>query len=216
MPERKPTRKRARPRSPARPAKSPAPPSPQPHAPAPRRERGDVRERILDAAMAILHEEGIQGLSQVQVSRRAKVRQSHLTYYFPKRHDLTEAVAQRFLDGMLHDIEQATAGAAAGGVEAMLRRMAAAILDRGHMRMFTAVVVEADGDPELRAMLARLTRRLQAMLAERLGGGKGGIRAMERAERVLAAMWGMGLYDFIMRPARPPVFPTEGWDVDGA
>src|SRR5678815_5766477 len=41
---------------------------------------GGIRERILGAAMSILHEGGIQALSQIQVARRADVRQSHLTY----------------------------------------------------------------------------------------------------------------------------------------
>ncbi len=62
---------------------------------------GGVRDRILAAALALLRETGIQGLSQVQVARRARVRQSHLTYYFPRRHDLLAAVAVRFVDGMV-------------------------------------------------------------------------------------------------------------------
>jgi AcrR family transcriptional regulator len=159
---------------------------------------GGVRERILDAAMTALREAGIQGLSQVQVARRAKVRQSHLTYYFPRRHDLIEAVAQRFIDGLDRHIVAMAAGTAPGDLGALLQRLAAAIADHGHMRMFTGVIVEADGDPELRASLVRVTRRLQAALAERLGGED----AMERAGLLLASLWGLGLYDFVIRPER--------------
>lgn len=157
-----------------------------------------VRERILAAAMAILHEAGIQGLSQVQVARRAKVRQSHLTYYFPKRNDLAEAVAARFVDGIVRELQRTAAGSAAGGPGAMLQRVADAIADQGHMRMFTAVIVEADGDPELRSILVRGARRLQSTLAGLLGGE----HAMERAELVLASLWGLGLYDFVVREKR--------------
>ncbi|HEX6536840.1 MAG TPA: TetR family transcriptional regulator [Gemmatimonadaceae bacterium] len=165
----------------------------------PRETAGGIRERILNAALAILREEGIQALSQVQVARRARVRQSHLTYYFPKRHDLLAAVAERFIGGLVHGTETAAAEAAATGANdagAMLERMAAAIADPGHMRMFAGVIVEADGDPELHAMVVRATRRLQSTLAERLGGDD----AMERAQLVLATLWGVGLYRFAVRP----------------
>jgi AcrR family transcriptional regulator len=160
-------------------------------------EGAGVRERILNAAMAILGEAGLQGLSQVQVARMAGVRQSHLTYYFPKRHDLLEAVATRFTDGLVRQLEQ-VAGAAAGDPSAGLRRVAKAIVDPAHMRMFTGVIVEADGDPELRAILVRQTRRLQSTLAALLGGDE----AMDRAALALATLWGLGLHDFVVRPAR--------------
>ena len=159
---------------------------------------GGIRERILRAAMAILREAGIQGLSQVQVARRAKVRQSHLTYYFPNRHDLVEAVAVRFIDGVVRGLQELTAGSAVGGPSAMLQRVADAIADQGHMRMFTGVIVEADGDPKLRSIVVRETLRLQSVLAELLGGED----AMGRAALLLASLWGLGLYDFVVRPKR--------------
>lgn len=159
------------------------------------REGGGVRERILAAALAILRERGIQELSQVRVARRAQVRQSHLTYYFPRRHDLLEAVSARFIGGVVGGLRRA--GQAAGGDrEALLRGVADAIGELEHMRMFAGVIVEADGDPELRALLVRRTSELQSALAEALGGED----AAERARLVLAAMWGLGLYGFVMRP----------------
>ena len=51
-----------------------------------------VPERILDAALAILAESGLRNLTQVQVANRARVRQSHLTYYIPTRDDLLDAL----------------------------------------------------------------------------------------------------------------------------
>jgi AcrR family transcriptional regulator len=168
--------------------------SPRAHT-ASEQEAGGVRERILKAAMAILREEGIQGLSQVQVARNAKVRQSHLTYYFPKRCDLLEAVAVRFVDGVVRGIGEIAARSAPGDAVAMLRRIADAITDRGHMRMFTGVIAEADSDPEVRTVVLRETRRVQSAVAEVLGGEG----AMERAALVLASLWGLGLYDFVFQ-----------------
>jgi len=161
-------------------------------------EAGGIRERILDAAMAILREDGIQALSQVQVARRAEVRQSHLTYYFPKRRDLIDAVATRFIDGIAGGLGDLAGQSESSTPGAVLERIAAAIAEPGHMRMFAGVIVAADADPELRGMVARVTRRMQSTVAELLGGDD----AMERARLVLASMWGLGLYDFVVRPKR--------------
>ena len=155
-----------------------------------------IRERILAAALTVLQEDGIQGLSQVQVARRAKVRQSHLTYYFAKRHDLIEAVAIRFLEGVAHGLDEARAS---GDASSLLQRLAAFIVEPRHMRMFTGVIVEADADPRVRAILVRVTLRLQSTLAAKLGGDD----AAERASIILANLWGLGLYDFVLRPKRP-------------
>jgi AcrR family transcriptional regulator len=161
-------------------------------------ESGGVRERILAAATDVLRTHGIQGLSQLHVAREAGVRQSHLTYYFPKREDLVEAVAMRFIDHAFGGIGALTAGAATDDRVATLRRMAAMVADAGHMRMFTSVIIEADRDPKLRAAVVRVTKQLQSAFAVWLGGED----ASERAHVVLASLWGLGLYDFLIRPTR--------------
>jgi AcrR family transcriptional regulator len=153
---------------------------------------GGVRERILNAALAILREGGIQELTQVQVSRRAGVRQSHLTYYFPKRHDLLEAVAAGFIDGMEHGLRAAAAHTEGLEPGEILRHVAEAIAEPGHMRMFAGVAVAADGDPALRAVIVREMTRMHDALAALVGGEDAG----ERTRLVLAAMLGLGFYRF--------------------
>ncbi len=74
--------------------------------------------------------------------------------------------------------------------------------DPGHMRMFTGVMVEADRDPPLRAIVSRETRRLEDVLAELLGGRE----AKARAGLVLASLWGLGLYELLVRPERGAAF----------
>lgn len=159
-----------------------------------------VRERILTAATELLRESGIRALSQVQVARRAKVRQSHITYYFPKRQDLVEAVAMRFIEHAFGAIESAAVNATPDELTTVLRQAAAAVVEEGHMRMFIGVIVAADDDDELREIIAGLTKKLQSRLAQRLGGSD----ATERARLVLASLWGIGLYDFLVRPRRKP------------
>jgi AcrR family transcriptional regulator len=157
---------------------------------------GGVRDRILDAAVAVLRESGLQHLMQVPVSVKAGVRQSHLTYYFPTRQDLLEAVIARVVDGIANAARGAVEGAEARGHGALIKRLATAVADVEHMRMFVGAMVEADGDPALRAMLVGATRQLEEVLAEALGGAE----ARERARLVLAAVWGLGLYQFLIRP----------------
>lgn len=164
---------------------------------------GGIRERILGAAMSILYEGGIQALSQIQVARRADVRQSHLTYYFPTRRDLLLAVAERFADGVARGILD-TGTLASNDRGDAIHRMAVAICDERHMRMFTGVIAEADSDPELRAMLVDVTRRMQSTLAALLGGED----AEQRAQVVLASIWGIGLYNFLLRSRRGAISPT--------
>lgn len=175
---------------------------------APAADAGSVRERILGAALTILREEGIAELTQVQVSRRAGVRQSHLTYYFPKRADLLEAVGTRFVEGMEHGLRHL---AARGGDPAeLLRVLAEHIAEPWHMRMFVGVVIEADREPALRGVIVRHTRRLEELLAGALGGADG----MERARLLIASMWGAGFYRFAMgEPAGPTSALLDRWTV---
>lgn len=167
-------------------------------------EPAGVRERILDAAVAILRGSGIQNLSQVRVARRAGVRQSHLTYYFPRRHDLLEAIATQFVDGVVGALRHALDAAPADGEKAVLETLSRAVRETEHMRMFTGVIAEADGDPEVREVLVRGARRLRLALAERLDGEN----AEGRARTILAALWGIGLYEFAVgEPGNP-----DAWD----
>jgi AcrR family transcriptional regulator len=166
------------------------------HEPAGRHPVG-VPERILDAALSILGESGIRHLTQVHVADRAGVRQSHLTYYFPTRDDLLNAVTERAVDGIVSGFRRVTAGATKGRQRQLLEGLARSVADLAHMRMFVAMIVEADADPAVRRVMRRATERIEGALAEALGGDD----ARERARLVLAAIWGLGLYQFLMRAA---------------
>jgi AcrR family transcriptional regulator len=156
-----------------------------------------VRERILDAALAILAESGLRTLTQVEVANRARVRQSHLTYYFPTRDDLLEAVTARAVDGIATAFHRVATDVTRGGRRQLLERLAESVADVAHMRMFVAMIVEADADPAVRKVMRRATDTIEAALAESLGGNA----SRERARLILAAIWGLGLYQFLMRPA---------------
>jgi AcrR family transcriptional regulator len=156
---------------------------------------GPVRERILDAALTVLREQGIQRFSQVRVARRAGIRQSHLTYYFPSRTALLDATAARFVDSLAASISH-RAGGKATGSRAALTHLAKAVADPGHMRMFIGAIVEADREPDVRAILLSGTERMETALAEALGVAD----RSERARAMLATLWGIGLYRFLVSP----------------
>lgn len=162
-----------------------------------RRNDESVEETILCAAIEVLRESGVQRLTQVEVAERARIRQSHLTYYFPRRRDLLEAVTTRVVDAIAEGVREAVMDADPADPSAMLQRVSASISDVGHMRMFVGMIVEADRDPDLRRVAVRATRRMEAALAQSLGGGVDG---KQRSRAVLAAIWGLGLYHFLVRP----------------
>ena len=57
----------------------------------------DRRESLIEAAIAAVREGGYSALTQPKVAARAGMSQSHLTYYFPTRSDLVQAVAERIV-----------------------------------------------------------------------------------------------------------------------
>lgn len=155
-----------------------------------------VRERILEAAIAILHEAGGRRLTQTAVAERAGIRQSHLTYYFPTRFDLLEAVTAEAVNAMADAARDAIGSEADRTDAAWLRDLATSVAEPAHMRMFVGMIVEADGDSVIRAAMVSATRRMEAVIAGVIGGED----AEGRAGVVLAALWGLGLYAFLVRP----------------
>lgn len=132
----------------------------------------DVRDRILGAALGLLAQGGAQELTQPRVARAAGVRQSHLTYYFPTRAALLQAVAQRSVEQLagplLHSAQQG-----ALGTDALADALAQAIGDKGRTRTMLALVATADRDPEVRQRLRRFIREVRARLGAVLNAAGG-------------------------------------------
>ncbi|SAK44516.1 TetR family transcriptional regulator [Caballeronia hypogeia] len=128
----------------------------------------DRRQTILEAALATLREEGYSGFTQPRVAARAGVRQSHLTYYFPTRLALIEAVARTAIDAQLAAIDEFVG-------EASLKTNAGAIANvvvrHENTRVLMALAQAADEEPTIRTLFReladgvaeRITRMLEAM-----------------------------------------------------
>src|ERR1043166_5813663 len=55
------------------------------------------REQIVEAAVAIITEQGLQNLSLSEIETRASMSRGQLTYYFPTKEDILLAVFDRLL-----------------------------------------------------------------------------------------------------------------------
>jgi AcrR family transcriptional regulator len=126
-----------------------------------------VRDRILEAALGLLAESGAHELTQPKVSKAAGVRQSHLTYYFPTRADLLQAVAQYSigtLAGQLAHDRPATPQAVAQGI-------AQGSADKRRVRVMLGLVAAADRDPKIRKRMRTFVGKLREQMAPALEAG---------------------------------------------
>jgi len=131
----------------------------------------DVRSRILEAALGLLAESGAHELTQPRVARAAGVRQSHLTYYFPTRAALMQAVARHSIERLAGDLarrQERSPSQVAGAI-------AAASSDRRVARLMLGLVSAADRDPAIRRQFRRFVSEVRGLMAPALAAG--GLRA---------------------------------------
>jgi AcrR family transcriptional regulator len=111
------------------------------------------REEIIAAALDVIQEEGLGGFTQPRVSRRAGLRQSHLTYYFPTRADLLLAVAE---EAVRRRIEALRAAVSAEDPAAKVTGLVEVLVDPRQTRILSALAQSADADPGVRSAFLAL------------------------------------------------------------
>ncbi|MGH8706753.1 MAG: TetR/AcrR family transcriptional regulator [Burkholderiales bacterium] len=126
----------------------------------------DTRTRILDAALGLLAGRGAHELTQPKVARAAGLRQSHLTYYFPTRADLMQAVARHSIEMLAAEMAHArhTPQAVAQGI-------ATGAADKRRVRLMLGLVAAADRDPAIKRRLRRFIPELRGLMAPMLEAG---------------------------------------------
>ncbi|HEX7053510.1 MAG TPA: helix-turn-helix domain-containing protein [Burkholderiales bacterium] len=124
----------------------------------------DVRGRILEAALSLLAESGAQALTQPRIARAAGVRQSHLTYYFPTRADLLQAVARHSIDKLAGELAHGRPGA-------MPEAIAAGAADKRRSRIMLALVAAADRDPKIKQRMRSFVAELREQMTPVLAAG---------------------------------------------
>ena len=132
---------------------------------------GDLREKIVDAAIALLEQSGARGFGQVKVARAAGLQQGHLTYYFPRKADLVAAVLVRLSGRARAELEQALAKGGGQPSEELLFSLLRRLLsDRRRSLILLGLMAEAVDDVEIRRALAeqlQFQRRVFALLMQR-------------------------------------------------
>jgi AcrR family transcriptional regulator len=117
----------------------------------------DIRKGLILAGFAVLAEEGYPGFTQHKVAARAGVRQSHLTYYFPTRLALLEAVASSAIE------QQLARMSAAADIPDVVERIAmvgAALSQPTAIRVLVALVQSADKEPSIAILFRDLVERM--------------------------------------------------------
>lgn len=148
-----------------------------------------LRERLLVAAISLIREHGPAGLTQPKVAKAAGISQSHLTYYFPTRATLLNAVLERAAQGQLAAIKLAfsTAGAGPNRLAAIL---GAALEQQQNSRLLVSFAVAADQDPTARKTFEHLATDMRAEIAAACG--KLGMPADKRTVELVHVV-GVGL-----------------------
>jgi AcrR family transcriptional regulator len=125
----------------------------------------DRREIILKAAMATLREHGFSGFTQPRVAKRANLRQSHLTYYFPTRLTLLEGVARLAVDGQLAVLQSIVD---LSSVPVVIKNITAMIGRHENTRVLMALAQAADEEPSLRGLFRELVDGIVSRLGKLL------------------------------------------------
>lgn len=122
----------------------------------------DIRKRILEASLDIIEEAGIKALTQPRIAKATGLRQSHLTYYFPRKADLYMALLEA-------SHERAAACSEPTEDLPLASLLANLMFDRERMRFFLSIILEVGDDPELRPALAAHAAGLASFIAGRIG-----------------------------------------------
>jgi AcrR family transcriptional regulator len=145
-----------------------------------------VREKILKAALELMQTYGVKKFTQPQVARAAGIRQSHLTYYFPRKIDLIMGLLQ----GHGRPAESTATDAAGPGHAAAIRKgLDVLTSDPGRMRFFLSLILEAQLEPGLRSLVDDHMTRFDARVANYYGRKAGDPDVL----MFLSALRGLGM-----------------------
>ena len=120
-----------------------------------------------------------------QAAAGAGLRQSHLTYYYPTRLDLLEAVGRTAIERQLAAVDATLDGHAS--LDAAADGIAAVVVRDENTRVFMALSQAGDEEPRLRELFRELADGIVARVARFLGGF--GVSAVsEEPARLLHAL----------------------------
>src|ERR1700691_4711049 len=157
----------------------------------------DRRETILKAAIATLREHGFSGFTQPRGAKRADVRQSHLTYYFPTPLAPLGGGPRLAVDGQLAALQSIVD---LPSVPAVIKNITAIIGRHENTRGLMALAQEAEEEPSLRSLFRELADGIVSrlrLLLENLH-----LDATEEQVFLIHSLW-VGMAVVGLAPPRP-------------
>jgi len=113
----------------------------------------DKRSDIAEAALALVQEDGLAGMTQPRVAKRLGLRQSHVTYYFPTRRELLAAVTELAVQRRIAALD---AMRRARTLQQKVRALADVLVDPEQTRVLLALAQIADSESALRPQFRAL------------------------------------------------------------
>lgn len=129
-----------------------------------------TKDKILNAALDVLLQEGFPALTQTRVAEVAGIRQGLLTYHFPTRSDLLTAVVDESKVRMANSRNSPENGPLS--LDSLREIMTNFVLSKTFPRLMLALTVAADEDPSLSSWFVetdRITREQFRNLLTQLG-----------------------------------------------
>ena len=142
-----------------------------------------IKEDILNAGSMLLREKGVTALTQPQIAQAANIKQSHLTYYFPKRADLLLAIAEFTIFSQIDNV--AVQLQKKPQRETLADAVSKIMINGFPPRVFIGLIVAADSDPDIRKLLRKLVRHVRTAMQHLLQ--EAGIAADDEAARLFHA-----------------------------
>lgn len=158
-----------------------------------------TRRRLLDAAVACLTEHGYRGTTTLAVAERAGVSRGARAYHFPTRADLVAAALDHLAQRRLAALGERLAALPQGPTRSRTALDALAGALSGPLyAAWLELVLAARSDPELRAALVPVERRVHAELHRLATDLAHGDTAL--ADLTVAVLLGQGVAGLL----RPP------------
>jgi len=142
-----------------------------------------IKEDILIAGSNMLREKGVTALTQPQIAKAAKIKQSHLTYYFPTRANLLLAIAEFTIFSVMDNVAVQLQAKPQG--KTLADAVSGIMIEGLPPRVLIGLVVAADSDPDIRKLLRKLIRHGRKMIRHLLQ--QAGIAADDEAARLFHA-----------------------------
>jgi DNA-binding transcriptional regulator YbjK len=177
------------------------------------------RRQLLDAALHVLADEGLKGLTHRAVDRRAGLPEGSCSAYLRTRRALQAALAEDVAERLLGDVDRLADDLAAAdepdGVGAAIALLQRWLEQRELLVARLELTMAASRDPELAGLLAAQRGRL-IELVERIMTATGKEHGAARAEALVASYDGVLLAALLKPAAERGPFLARSLDLLGS